>query len=158
MNAGRRLVVALLALCAVAGCGRTAATPSLASIGQQWVDAWNGNRYGGVAAICDPDAIFWWPVSSPILRGKAEIQQFFTGLQKTWKDVGMQSNGLLVDEAAGKVAVDWTLRATDVATGQPIVRQGVDVLEVRNGFVTAVRGFFDVAGLPTALPSPRARP
>lgn len=154
-----RLGAALLVAAALVACRRAGEGPrSPAAVAQAWIAACNDGRRDRLLALLDEDAIVWWPVTAAILRGRHEVEPHLDALAATVTAPACTVRAVFVDEVQGTVAIDRTLRATDVATGRPVVVTGVDLLEVRNGFVTALRGVFDTTGLPTPRPAARAAP
>lgn len=133
---------------AVSACGRGVSEPKpLAAVGKRWVDAWSRQQRPELLALFDPDVIVWWPIMGMPMRGTKEVDKSFQSLWGGWSAVQLHSNGILVDDDAGKVAIDWTLTFTDTNTGNPVQLEGVEILQVRNGVVTADRGIFNTCSL-----------
>jgi ketosteroid isomerase-like protein len=141
----KHALFAIVMFCgAMASCANEPRRPSvLADVGRQWVDAWAHHRRDVLVSLYDVDVIFSWPTMKEPRRGKHDALQYLTLLWDRWADMELEANSIFVDEDGGKVAIDWVLAAKDSKSGNPIRLEGVDILQIRNGVITADRGIFD---------------
>ena len=124
---------------------RTAAAASK-TIGQKWIDGWNGADPGLLVEVFTPDAIYEDVAFEIRKKGSAELR----GQHKSdHDDVGGFYVRLIASHVAdGHGTIEWVYGGKDVGlfkTGKPFEVRGVSVIEVRGGRISRNLDYYDAA-------------
>ena len=96
----------------------------------------------GIAQLFTPEAV----ISNPLVKktdGPQGAAAFWGAYRKSFDEIRSEFSTVL--EADGRIALEW--RSTGTAKGQDFAYEGVSILEVGQGGVTAFRTYFDSAQL-----------
>lgn len=117
-----------------------------------WVDAyfdgWNAHDAAAVARSFAPGGTYQDPVTAGAIAG-ADIGRVVEPLCRAFGDLHFERGEAI--GAGGRWVVEWTLRGHNsgpfrpgiAATGEAMALRGVDVFEVGDDGIRAVRGYFD---------------
>ncbi|MCU0659187.1 MAG: nuclear transport factor 2 family protein [Polyangiaceae bacterium] len=112
---------------------------------------WNAHDAGAVARTFEPGGTYEDPTTGGPVPG-ASIARVVEPLCVAFPGLVFERSGVLVD--GDRLVVEWTLRGHNRGalqagiqpTGQAMALRGVDVFEVGEGGLRAVRGYFDQKG------------
>ena len=120
----------------------------------RWVAAWNAHDAEAMAACLTDDVVYIDPGArpDPVLRGPAAVREFAEGLWRASPDLKFEVLELFTSDDGGVVTMHWRTSGTFVApleppgfgpTGGPIVMEGYDRNEVRDGRFFHHEAFYD---------------
>ena len=142
------LGVLLVCLAVLPGCREAPDnSEALTALGQRWVDAWNRREPAPFLALFDEDLLFWAPPLKAPMRGKRDVARYLPSMWNGWSQMQLRPNAILTDQAAGKIAIDWTLIATDARTQNRVQLDGAEILQVRNGVLVSDHGIYNACSL-----------
>jgi SnoaL-like protein len=141
----RALSCVLLVLSAVMSCHSAAPPAHPQRWAKAWINALNSQRLAQVTTLLGPAAIYSDPISGGPLSGAALIS-YLANQWRVFPQVRYELGQVTGD--AESVAVEWTATGFGALQAAPI--DGVFVMQLRNGTVASVRGYYDAGKLFTA--------
>jgi ketosteroid isomerase-like protein len=148
-----RTSVLLLLLSLCVACGRDTSSRSLVKVGKRWVAAWNERDPGTLLSLFDEDVVLWLPGMREQVHGKAAARTELESLWSARSDMQLHDNAIFVDDAAGKVAIDWSVEFK--AMGTKLVQMyGVEILHVQKGMITTDRSVYNACDILAQLNAP----
>ena len=137
---------------------------------ERWLAAWNSRQPEQVTALCSEDVLWDDPLTERPERGRLAVAEYLRGVWKAFPDLEFSwPEGPYASFRGVKLALHWHVEGTMLGvldppgfapTGKRIALDGVDLLEIQDGLVSAYSGFFDARGVAQqigALPEPGSR-
>jgi steroid delta-isomerase-like uncharacterized protein len=137
--------------------------------GHRWLVAWNDRDAEGVAALCTEDIEFFDPAIQTV-HGRAAIADWLRQCTRMFPDYHFEEpEPPYISRDRPKVIAPWRMTGTNTGpidppgfapTGKPVVIEGVDHWEFRDGLVARYRADYDSVGLMRQLglmPPPGSR-
>lgn len=126
------------------------ARQELETIARRWVvEGWQRGNLDAVLAMYAPDFVDLSHPSGRIGTREDNVRGI-VDLYAAFPDFVAETEFLIVDETAGRVAVRWTARGTHrgtyfgiEATGRPVLFHGVETLKIENGLIVERTGEWD---------------
>lgn len=125
-------------------------------IAQTYFDAWNQRDADGIVASMTPDGVYLDPTVPQGVSGQG-IVEMVNALWSAFPDLHFElpSANVIGDD---RVAAQWVMLGTNTGsfnglppTNKPIRLSGADFIEVADGKVKRVQGYFDSGELPKQL-------
>jgi steroid delta-isomerase-like uncharacterized protein len=136
----------------------------------RWQKAWNARIPERVTELCTEDVTWEDPITERPERGRAAVAAYLRSVWLAFPDLEFSwPEGPYVSFGKTKLALHWHVKGTMLGaldppgfapTGRRIEIDGVDLLELRDGLVSAYTGFFDVQGVARqagVVPAPGSR-
>lgn len=124
-------------------------------IAQDYFDAWNNHDAVAVLATFAEGGIYHDPAAGE-LSGHA-ISEYVAGLWESFPDLTFELGGTKL-VSGGTVAAEWIMRGTNKGSfqglppsGRAVALPGADFIDVDNGRIRSVRGYFDAGEVPRQL-------
>jgi steroid delta-isomerase-like uncharacterized protein len=153
-------------------------TPAVAGPGERfardfadrWQRAWNSRQPEQVTALCTENVVWEDPLTERPERGRLAVAEYLRAVWKAFPDLEFSwPEGPYASFEGVKLALHWHVEGTMLGamdppgfapTGRRIALDGIDLLEITDGLVSAYNGFFDARGVAQqigALPAPGSR-
>ncbi len=125
-------------------------------VAQAYFDAWNRHDAAGILACFEADGTYEDPAAGEVLSGKS-VGGYARGLLSAFPDLAFDIESVQAS-GDGMVAAQWTMRGTNNGsygglppTGRAVSLPGSDFIQVADGKIRSVRGYFDGRALPQQL-------
>lgn len=139
--------------------GRELERSALDPLADRWEAAWVGGRGGSFTDCCTGDVQYEDPVAVDLLEGVEALAEHSARLWRAFPDVRVERTGQRI--GSGSFAcLPWRLLGTHrgdlaglPASGRFVALHGVHYVEIVDGRIRRVRGFFDLydAGIQLGL-------
>ena len=120
-----------------------------------YLDALQNGDEAALSASFQPDATWWLPGDLPVSRtwaGRDAILGKFLGsvLERFAPDtIAFETHTILAD--GDRAVVEWSVRGTGAATGNPYKNDYLAIFELRDGAIAAVREYMDTGVMARVL-------
>ena len=118
------------------------------SLAAAWLAAWTTE--GGFPECCTADVSYEDPLTAVPLTGGAEIDTHAALLRSAFPDAAIEPTAPML-EGGGHGCIPWKLTGTHEGevgplppTEKPLSLHGLHYVELRDGRISRVRGFFDL--------------
>ncbi len=119
-------------------------------LGDVWERAWAGGGYADLALCCTVEVRYEDPLSNGLLNGTAALDEHLGKLHTAFPDLRIERTGARVSD--GKFGcLPWRIVGTHKGqlgelppTGRFVTMHGLHYIELRDGLIHRVRGFFDL--------------
>ena len=115
---------------------------------ERWRAAWNSREPDRILSLCTDDVEWDDPVFTPPLHGREPVRDYLRSMFTAFPDLELVLAEPFESSAGDRLAVYWDREGTMLErlaprgldpTGQRVAFDGVDVLDLHNGLVRAVR-------------------
>lgn len=115
----------------------------MAAFLEQWMAAWNGHDLDSVLRHMADDVVFeHW--NGGVVRGKRQLGRVWQPWFAAHGDFHFEVKGICVDPTEESFSFEWSLEWPSPESkhlGQREVRQGIDVIELRDGKIIRKRSY-----------------
>ncbi len=125
---------------------------------ERWYDAWNAHDLAAVLDMVTDDVVYEDPgLPAPVARGKEAVRAAFEFHHGYCPDMSLEAHEIWASPGSSTIATWFTFRGTFtgrieppgfLGRGQPVVAEGMDRSEMRDGLIARHQIFYD--GMSTA--------
>jgi steroid delta-isomerase-like uncharacterized protein len=133
------------------------ARTTLDRLGDRWQAAWGGGGRDEFALCCTVDLRYEDPLTDGLLEGVDALDRHVSRLRRALPDLRIERSGPRISEG-GYGCLPWRIAGThkgdlgDIpATNKFLTLHGIHYVELRDGLICRVRGFYDVYDAATQL-------